>query len=74
LAEPVGGLLGFLLFRSFPNPLLFGLVFAAVAGVMVYVSFDELLPAAREYGEHHLVIASLMAGMGVMALSLVLLA
>jgi ZIP family zinc transporter len=74
LAEPVGGLLGFLLFRSFPHPLVFGLVFAAVAGVMVYVSLDELLPAAREYGEHRLAIGSLMAGMGVMGLSLVLLA
>jgi ZIP family zinc transporter len=74
LAEPVGGLLGFFLFRSFPNPLLFGLVFAGVAGVMVYVSLDELLPAAREYGAHHLAIGSLMAGMAVMAISLVLLA
>lgn len=73
LAEPVGGLLGYLLFRSFPNPLVFGLVFAAVAGVMVYVSLDELLPAAREYGDHHLAISSLMVGMAVMALSLVLL-
>jgi ZIP family zinc transporter len=54
--------------------LLFGLIFAAVAGVMVYVSLDELLPAAREYGEHHLAISSLMAGMAVMAVSLVLLA
>jgi ZIP family zinc transporter len=73
LAEPVGGLLGYLLFRSFPNPLVFGLVFAAVAGVMVYVSLDELLPAAREYGDHHLAMSSLMVGMAVMALSLVLL-
>jgi ZIP family zinc transporter len=73
LAEPVGGLLGYLLFRSFPNPLVFGLVFAAVAGVMVYVSLDELLPAARDYGDHHLAISSLMMGMAVMALSLVLL-
>lgn len=74
LAEPVGGLVGYVLFRSFPNPLVFGLVFAAVAGVMVYVSLDELLPAAREYGDHHLAVSSLMLGMAVMALSLVLLA
>jgi ZIP family zinc transporter len=74
VAEPLGGLLGYLLFRSFPNPLVFGLVFAAVAGVMVYVSLDELLPAAREYGDHHLAVGSLMVGMAVMAVSLVLLA
>jgi ZIP family zinc transporter len=74
LAEPLGGLVGYLLFRSFPNPLVFGLVFAGVAGVMVYVSLDELLPAARDYGDHHLAMCSLMGGMAVMALSLVLLA
>jgi ZIP family zinc transporter len=73
MAEPLGGLMGFFLFRSFPNPLIFGLVFAAVAGVMVYVSLDELLPAATGYGNHRLAIASLIAGMFVMAVSLVLL-
>ena len=73
MAEPLGGLMGFYLFRSFPNPLIFGLVFAAVAGVMVYVSLDELLPAATGYGNHRLAIASLIAGMFVMAASLVLL-
>ena len=73
MAEPLGGLMGFYLFRSFPNPLIFGLVFAAVAGVMVYVSLDELLPAATGYGNHRLAIARLIAGMFVMAASLVLL-
>jgi ZIP family zinc transporter len=74
LAEPVGGLVGYFLFRSFPNQLAFGLVFAAVAGVMVYISFDELLPAAKEYGEHQHAVWSLIAGMAVMAISLVLFA
>jgi len=74
LAEPIGGLVGFVLFRSLPNPIGFGLVFAALAGVMVYVSLDELLPAARDYGDQELTIISLMAGMAVMAISLVLLA
>ncbi|MFM8258884.1 MAG: zinc transporter ZupT [Vulcanococcus sp.] len=74
LAEPIGGLIGFVLFRTLPNPVAFGLVFAGLAGVMVYVSLDELLPAARDYGEQDLAIASLVAGMAVMAISLVLLA
>ena len=52
---------------------LFFLLFAAVAGIMVFISFDELLPAAREYGEHHLSIYGLIAGMAVMAASLILL-
>ena len=37
----------------------------------VYITFDELLPLAEEYGEHHLSIAGLIAGMMVMALTLV---
>ena len=45
---------------------------AAIAGVMVFISFDELLPAAREYGHHHLSIYGLISGMVVMAVSLLL--
>jgi ZIP family zinc transporter len=48
------------------------LVFAAVAGLMVYISLDELLPTAREYGEHHVAISGVIAGMAVMAVSLLL--
>ena len=56
------------------SPVLMGCIFAAVAGIMVFISIDELLPAAREYGEHHISIYGLISGMGIMALSLILLA
>ena len=46
------------------------LMYAGVAGVMVYITFDELLPLAREYGEHHLSIYGLIAGMLLMAVFL----
>ena len=72
LAEPVGALLGYFLLRSIFTDLTFGLVFASVAGIMVYISLDELLPTAEEYGEHHLAIGGLIAGMVVMAVSLLL--
>ncbi len=72
LAEPVWALLWYFLLLHFFTPGLFGVVFAWVAGVMVYISLDELLPTAEEYGEHHIVIYSLITGMLVMALSLVL--
>lgn len=70
LAEPVGALIGWLVLMPFLNETLFGVVFAMVAGIMVFISFDELLPAAREYGEHHLSIYGLISGMAVMAVSL----
>lgn len=73
LAEPVGALVGFLLIMPFFNESVFGFTFAAVAGIMVFISLDELLPSAEAYGEHHLSIYGLVAGMGVMAASLLLL-
>jgi zinc transporter, ZIP family len=74
LAEPVGAVVGFLIIYQFFNDVVFGIVFAMVAGIMVYISLDELLPAAEEYGEHHLSIIGVIAGMAVMALSLLLFA
>ncbi len=73
LAEPVGALLGFLLLRPFFTPTLMGVLFGLVSGIMVFISIDELLPAAEEYGEHHLCVYGLVSGMGLMALSLLLL-
>lgn len=72
LAEPLGGLLGWLILMPIMNDVVFGVIFAGVAGIMVFISFDELLPAAREYGEHHLSIYGLISGMIVMAASLLL--
>jgi zinc transporter, ZIP family len=72
LAEPVGAAIGYAILFSFFNDIVFGLLFASVAGIMVYISLDELLPSAREYGEHHLSIYGLVAGMAVMAVSLLL--
>jgi len=74
LAEPVGALLGYFLLRWVFNDAIFGLVFAGVAGIMVYISLDELLPTAEEYGEHHVAIWGLIGGMLIMALSLLMFA
>jgi ZIP family zinc transporter len=74
LAEPIGALLGYFLLRSFMSDATFGLIFSAVAGIMVYISLDELLPTAEEYGEHHVAIYGLISGMAVMAMSLLLMA
>lgn len=72
LAEPVGALVGYLILMPFLSPVVFGVLFAGVAGIMVFISLDELLPSAREYGEHHLSIYGLIMGMVVMAISLLL--
>lgn len=72
LAEPLGAVVGFTLLMPFMNDMLLGILFAAVAGIMVFISLDELLPAAREYGEHHLSMYGLVAGMIIMAVSLIL--
>ncbi|MDR3262127.1 MAG: zinc transporter ZupT [Tannerella sp.] len=70
IAEPVGAVIAYLFLMPFMSPALMGCVFAAVAGIMVFISLDELLPAAHEYGEYHIAIYGLVVGMGIMATSL----
>lgn len=72
LSEPIGALIGYLVLMPFINDFVFGITFAGVAGIMVFISLDELLPSAQKYGEHHLSIYGLVAGMVVMAVSLLL--
>jgi ZIP family zinc transporter len=72
LAEPLGALIGYAVLFSFFNDVMFGVLFSSVGGIMVFISLDELLPAAREYGHYHLAAYGLVAGMAVMALSLLM--
>ena len=72
IAEPVGACIGFLLLLQFFSDALFGILFAMVAGIMVFISLDELLPSAQKYGNPHLSIYGLISGMIVMAVSLLL--
>ncbi len=72
LSEPLGAIVGYFAIVRFMGDEVFGLIFAAVAGIMVYISIDELLPAAEEYGEHSLAIIGFVLGMAIMAVSLIL--
>ncbi|MDD4860077.1 MAG: zinc transporter ZupT [Dehalococcoidales bacterium] len=73
LAEPVGALIGFAVLFPFLTPTLIYTLLAFAAGIMVYISLDELLPTAHLYGEEHVVIIGVLAGMAVMALSILML-
>lgn len=72
LAEPIGALLGFFILLPFMGEATLGITFGLVAGIMVYISFDELLPAARTYGNAHTAIFGLVLGMLIMAASLII--
>jgi ZIP family zinc transporter len=72
LAEPLGAFLGYVVLKPFMNDLVFGVLFSGVAGIMIYISIDELLPTAEAYGEHHYSVYGLIGGMAVMAVSLLL--
>lgn len=72
IAEPVGAVIGYAVLLNFFSEFVFGILFAGVAGIMVFISLDELLPSAQKYGEHHFSIYGLILGMAVMALSLLL--
>jgi ZIP family zinc transporter len=71
--EPIGAVIGAAFLLPFMTNYLIGCVLAFVAGIMVYISFDELLPAAHEYGEEHIVTIGFISGMAVMILSLIML-
>ena len=70
MSEPIGAALAALILLPFLNEALLGVVLAAVAGIMVFISLDELIPASREYGKEHLAILGVILGMVVMAVSL----
>lgn len=72
LSEPLGAIVAFLILMPYLNDVMFGIIFASVAGIMVFISVDGLLPAAKKYDEGHLSIYGLIGGMAVMALSLLL--
>ncbi len=71
IAEPIGAIVGYLILMPYINEIINAYVFAVVAGLMVFISVDELLPSAREYSQSHLAVYGLIAGMIVMAVSLI---
>lgn len=77
LTEPVGAALCYAVTALFGvefsgEGTAFPLILAAVAGIMIYISLDELLPTAEKYGKHHVAIAGVVAGMAIMGISLIL--
>ena len=78
LAEPVGAIIAYAGLRIFVGeggvipPQVMGILFGGVAGIMVYISLDELLPTSRAYGKGHDSLFGLVAGMAIMAISLLL--
>ena len=73
MAEPAGALLGMLVLAPFCSPMLLSLSFAFVAGIMIFISFDELLPLSYEYRKNHIVVFGIILGMLVMFASSMLL-
>jgi ZIP family zinc transporter len=72
LTEPVGAVIGYTILFNFFTPTLIYSLLAFSAGIMVYISLDELLPTAHSYGKEHLVIIGVITGMLLMALSIFL--
>ena len=72
LAEPLGGILGYILLRQILSDSFMGIILAGVAGIMVYISLDELLPTAESYGAHHVAIIGVITGMAFMGFGMLL--
>lgn len=73
MAEPIGAIVAFLFLLPFLTPVVLGTIFSMVSGIMVFIAIDVLMPSAEKYGQHHVGIYGFVAGMGVMAISLLLL-
>ncbi|MFY9440192.1 MAG: zinc transporter ZupT [Tepidanaerobacteraceae bacterium] len=69
IAEPVGAVLAFLVLKPFINEFFLGAIFAIVAGIMIYISFEELIPTSRQYGYSRLALFSAFTGICIMPLS-----
>jgi len=72
VAEPVGAIIGLLILMPFLSEEILSSLLAFVAGIMIYISIDELLPIAHQYGHSHTVITGFILGMFIMALSLII--
>lgn len=72
ISEPIGAILGMILLHFFMPQLMIGVAMAAVAGIMIYISFDTLLPLAREFGNWHLSMVGIISGMLFIWVSLLL--
>ena len=73
LVEPIGAIIGYLIFGAILNEITFGIIFGVVAGIMIYISLFELIPSALKNGEDKYVSFGGIIGMLVMAISLLLL-
>lgn len=70
MAEPLGAILGYAILAPFLGDGVFGVVFGLIAGIMVFLALDELLPAAARYASGHETVYGMIAGMATIALSL----
>ena len=73
ISEPIGALIGLFILQYFLPQMAVGFLFAAVAGIMIYISFDTLLPLSREYGDGHYSVFGIMFGVFFIWISLLLL-
>ena len=72
LAEPIGAVIGYFILKQFFDDSIFGIIFSGVAGIMVYISLNELIPTAKEYAGQKLTMYGVLVGMLIMAVSLLL--
>lgn len=69
MAEPLGALIAFLCLKPFINELILGIIFAVVCGIMLYISFAELIPSSRKYGYTRISLASIFLGICIMPIT-----
>ncbi|MGL5351846.1 MAG: zinc transporter ZupT [Clostridium sp.] len=69
IAEPAGAIIAFIFLKPFINEIILSVIFAIVSGIMLYIAFAELIPAARKYGHHKTYLFSLFLGICIIPIS-----
>lgn len=67
LVSPAAAFLAYIFMMPFLSAVVMSSLLAVVAGVMVYISIDELIPASRRIGHHHLSTYGVVVGMALLA-------
>ena len=72
VAEPAGALLAFLALRPIMGEVVLGAVFSVVAGIMIYISVEELIPSSRQYGHDRMALIATLSGIAIMPLTAII--
>lgn len=72
LAEPLGAILAFIVLKNYINEITIALVIVIVAGIMITISINEMLPEVNSYNKKNISILGMIIGVILVIVNLLL--